>query len=95
VLLIAATIVCLYPIAFMVMLPSVLLSGFAFPRSGMPWFICWVTYLIPVTYFIEMLRGIVLRGADLRDVMPHVIGLTLITAAILGLSIARFRKTLA
>jgi ABC-type multidrug transport system permease subunit len=53
--------------AFMVMLPSVLLSGFAFPRSEMPAIIYAITYAIPVTYFIEMLRGIILRGASFGD----------------------------
>jgi ABC-type multidrug transport system permease subunit len=90
----AKTQVAAMQFAFMVMLPSVLLSGFAFPRSEMPGIIYAATYAIPVTYFIEMLRGIVLRGADLRDLLPHVIGLAVITIAILGLSITRFRKTL-
>ncbi|MHC4991238.1 MAG: ABC transporter permease, partial [Planctomycetota bacterium] len=61
--------------AFMVMLPSVLLSGFVCPRSEMPLLIYLVSFTIPVTYFIEILRGVVLRGADLIDVWPHVVGL--------------------
>jgi ribosome-dependent ATPase len=81
--------------AFIVMLPSVLLSGFMFPRSEMPTVIYLVTYIIPVTYFIEILRGIVLRGADLIDLTPQVIALTICTAVILIASIARFRKQLA
>lgn len=47
--------------AFVIMLPSVLLSGFMFPRSEMPLPIYLVTFAIPATYFIEILRGIVLR----------------------------------
>jgi ABC-type multidrug transport system permease subunit len=80
--------------AFMIMLPSVLLSGFMFPRSEMPLPIYVITFAIPVTYFIEILRGVVLRGAELVDVMPAVIGLTVCTVLILSLSIARFRKRL-
>jgi ABC transporter DrrB family efflux protein len=91
----ASTQVAAMQFAFMVMLPSVLLSGFVFPRSEMPLLIYWLTYTIPVTYFIEILRGIVLRGADLLDLVPHVIGLIAVTLIILTLSIARFRKTLA
>ena len=53
-------------IAFIIMLPSVLLSGFMFPRSEMPLIIQPVSYLLPVTYFIEILRGIVARGLGLR-----------------------------
>jgi len=80
--------------AFVVMLPSVLLSGFMFPRSEMPLIIQLVTYAIPVTYFIEILRGVILRGVAFMDLLPHVIGLSICTAAVLGLSIVRFRKQL-
>ena len=79
--------------AFIVMLPSVLLSGFVFPRSEMPLPIYLITFLIPVTYYLEILRGVVLRGADLADLLGPVFGLTVCMIAILGLSIARFRKT--
>ena len=78
--------------AFMVMLPSVLLSGFMFPRDEMPLLIYLITFLIPVTYFIEILRGVILRGADVLDLAPHVIGLLTCCFALLGLSVARFRK---
>ncbi|MCY2963182.1 MAG: ABC transporter permease [Planctomycetota bacterium] len=56
--------------AFLMMLPSVLLSGFVFPRDEMPLPIYLFSYAIPATYFIESLRGIVLRGADLTDLLP-------------------------
>ena len=80
--------------AFMIMLPTVLLSGFMFPRSEMPLAIYAFTFAIPATYFLEMLRGIVLRGADLLDLVPQVIGLTICCIVILTLSVARFRKQL-
>jgi hypothetical protein len=47
-----------------------------------------------VTYFIEILRGIVLRGAQLSDLLPPVVGLSLCCLALLGVSVARFRKQL-
>ena len=81
--------------AFLMMLPSVLLSGFMFPRENMPWPIYLASFCIPVTYFIEILRGTVLRGADLRDLLPQVFGLSICCLAILSLSVARFRKQLA
>jgi ABC transporter DrrB family efflux protein len=81
--------------AFIIMLPSVLLSGFVFPRSQMPAPIYLLTFLIPVTYFLEILRGIVLRGADVIDLVPHVIGLVICCLVIFGVSIMRFRKQLA
>ncbi len=80
--------------AFMIMLPSVLLSGFMFPRAQMPTPIYLVTFLLPVTYFLEILRGIILRAADFRDLVPFIIGLCICCIALLTLSIARFRKTL-
>lgn len=80
--------------AFLIMLPSVLLSGFMFPRSQMPLPIYLFTFIIPVTYFLEILRGIVLRGADIADLLPHIAGLTLCCIAIIGISLKRFQKQL-
>ncbi|MGQ0632970.1 MAG: ABC transporter permease [Planctomycetaceae bacterium] len=81
--------------AFLMMLPSVLLSGFVFPRTDMPTPIYVLSYFIPVTYFLEILRGVVLRDADFADLVPQVIGLAACCAAILAISVARFRKQLA
>jgi ABC transporter DrrB family efflux protein len=82
-------------LAFMIMLPSILLSGFMFPRSEMPTAIYLVTFAIPATYFLEILRGIVLRGADLADLVPQTAGLSICCLVILALSVTRFRKQLA
>lgn len=84
-----------FQFAFIIMLPSVLLSGFMFPRSQMPGPIYLATFAIPVTYYLEILRAIVLRGADLIDVLPSVFGLSASTMVILGFSLIRFRKQLA
>lgn len=81
--------------AFIIMLPSVLLSGFIFPRSQMPLPIYWVTSAIPVTYYLEILRGIILRGAGFADLLPDIIGLGICCALILLLSITRFQKQVA
>lgn len=80
--------------AFVIMLPSVLLSGFVFPRSEMPLPIYLITFGIPATYFIEILRGVVLRGADFIDLVPWVVGLTICGAVVLILSVLRFQKRL-
>jgi len=80
--------------AFLLMLPTVLLSGFMFPRSEMPFPIYVVSFAIPATYFLAILRGIILRGADLFDLIPQVIGLVLCCIAVLSISLARFRKQL-
>ncbi len=79
-------------VAFAIMLPSVLLSGFVFPRSEMPLPIYLVTFAIPVTYFVEILRGIVLRGAGWNDLMPYALALGACTMIVLTASIGRFRK---
>jgi len=81
-------------LAFMIMLPTVLLSGFMFPRSEMPLAIYVFTFALPATYFLEMLRGIVLRGADMVDLVPQTIGLAICCVVILLLSVTRFRKQL-
>ena len=78
--------------AFLIMLPSILLSGFVFPRSEMPKIIYWISFGIPATYFIEILRGIVLRGAGLVDLAHSVVGLTICCVVILLAAVARFRK---
>ena len=74
--------------AFVIMLPSVLLSGFVFPRAEMPLPIYLITFGIPVTYFIEILRGIVLRGADVFDLLPWIAGLTTCGVIVLMLSVS-------
>lgn len=81
--------------AFLTMLPSVLLSGFMFPRSEMPVPIYLLSFGIPATYFLEILRGIVLRGADLTDLVPQAIGLVACSTVILSIAVNRFRKQLA
>ena len=81
--------------AFIIMLPSVLLSGFMFPRAQMPAPVYALTFAIPVTYFLEILRGIVLRGASFLDLLPSITGLSICTLVILALSLLRFRKQLA
>jgi ABC-type multidrug transport system permease subunit len=79
--------------AYSVILPSVLLSGFLFSRDTMPAVMYWASYLIPVTYFIEIMRGIVLRGSGWADVWPYTAVLIAICFACLGLSALGFRKS--
>ena len=61
--------------AQLVMLPSILLSGFMFPRESMPTLINWIGYLIPATYFIDIMRGIVLSGAGVFELWPDIAAL--------------------
>ena len=80
--------------AFIIMLPSILLSGFVFPREAMPTPIYVFTFLIPATYFIEILRGVILRAADVSDLWPNIVGLVVCCVAVLSISVARFHKQL-
>ncbi len=80
--------------SFLILLPSILLSGFVFPRETMPLPMYLLGFFIPVTYFLEMLRGIILRSANLTDLMPHIFGLSMCCVVILALSMLRFRKQL-
>jgi ABC-2 type transport system permease protein len=79
--------------SFFVMLPFVFLSGFVFPIDGMPMFFQYVSRVIPARYFIELLRGIVLRGAPLSELSEPITWLAGYTVLIIGLAIVRFKKT--
>lgn len=91
---IAANQVQAMQMAMLVMLPSILLSGFVFPRDNMPWPLYILGYLFPVTYFIEILRGIILRGAGALDLIPWIVGLAACSLALPVLSVWRFQKSL-
>lgn len=91
---IAANQVQAMQIAFLVMLPSVLLSGFMFPQESMPLPIYAIGQVLPVTYFIRVLRGIILRDAGFMELWPQGIGLIVIGGFLLTVSAGRFRKTL-
>jgi len=81
-------------LAWLIMLPSVLLSGFMFPRESMPMIMRFIGYLVPATHFMEIIRGIVLRGATLVDLLPEVLTLMFMGFVLLVLSALRFRKKL-
>jgi len=81
--------------SFFVFMPSILLSGFMFPRDAMPVVIGWIGNLIPLTYFLEILRGIILKGIGLTYLWSQVLALIAFIVAILTISILKFRKKLA
>jgi ABC-type multidrug transport system permease subunit len=76
-------------------LPSILMSGFLFPRDTMPGPLYLASNVLPVTFFMEILRGVVVRGAGLLDLWPNVLALLLITTVLLALATVRFRKSAA
>jgi ABC transporter DrrB family efflux protein len=82
-------------LAWLIMLPSVLLSGFMFPRDSMPLVMQAISFVVPATHFMEILRGIVLRGATFMDLLPEVVTLSVMGLVLLVLSAVQFHKKLA
>ncbi len=79
---------------FFVFLPSILLSGFMFPFAGMPRVIQWFAEVLPLTHFLRIIRGVMLRGANLLELWSEVLALLAFTAVMMTLAILRFRKRL-
>jgi ABC-2 type transport system permease protein len=79
---------------FFILLPSILLSGFMFPFDGMPEAAQWIAEALPMTHFMRLIRGVVLRGAELWELRGElaVLGGFLIIA--LTIAVRRFDKTL-
>ncbi len=80
--------------AFFTILPSVFLSGFMFPIASMPPVLQWLSKVIPLTYFLVIDRGIVLKGNSMDILLPQVAMLTVLGTIILLLAVLRFRKRL-
>ncbi|MDH4099563.1 MAG: ABC transporter permease [Nitrospirota bacterium] len=78
--------------SFFVFLPSIYLSGFIFPREGMPDWAAAIGYAIPLTYYLHILRGIILKGIGIEYLWKDVLPLGLLGLGIIVLSISRFRK---
>ncbi|MFM1653221.1 ABC transporter permease [Brevibacillus sp. B_LB10_24] len=81
-------------VSFALILPSVLLSGFMFPRETMPLVIKWLGGLVPLTYFLEILRGIFLKGVGLDALWKDTLGMVIFSCLIITVAILRFRKQL-
>jgi ABC-2 type transport system permease protein len=83
-----------FQFAFLTMLPSILLSGFMFPFEGMPVAAQWIAQLLPLTHFNVIIRGVMLRGADLPEVWPQLAKLAVFLAVMLAIAVLRFKKRL-
>lgn len=75
-------------------LPSILLSGFMFPLEGMPRAVRWIGELIPLTHFVRLSRGILVRGAELGSLHTEIWPLLVFFGVFLGLAMLRFNKRL-
>ncbi len=80
--------------AFFFMLPAFLLSGFTFPIRSMPAVVQYLTYLNPLRYFIEIVRGLFLKGVGISTLWPQILVLSVYGTLVVSLSAARFKKKL-
>jgi len=74
------------------LLPSMLLSGFIFPRETMPLVLQWVSYALPLTYFLTIVRGIIIKGVGVEYLWSQIGWLTLIGLIVFAAAVLRFRK---
>ena len=82
-------------LAFMLVLPQVLLSGLIFPVSAMAAGVRWISYLLPLTYFIQVSRGVMLKATPIGALWQPIALLAVLAVAVLGLAVIRFRGDLA
>jgi ABC-2 type transport system permease protein len=80
--------------SFLFLMPSVMLSGFLFPINNMPEAIRYATVLNPMRWYLEILRGIVMKDVGIAILWPSIAAQTALSLAFLSLAAARFKKTL-
>ncbi len=80
--------------SFFFVLPNILLSGFMFPRQAMPAVFQWIGALLPLTHFLKVLRGILLKGVGVAELWKEMLILLLFATVLIALSVRRFQKTL-
>jgi ABC-2 type transport system permease protein len=82
-------------LAFMLLLPQVLLSGLIFPVSSMAAGVRWISYVLPLTYFVEVSRGVMLKATPITALGEPLGLLAVLAVTVLGLAVFRFRRDLA
>jgi ABC-2 type transport system permease protein len=81
-------------VAFFTFLPQILLSGFMFPFAGMPRPAQWIAEILPLTHFIRLVRGIMLRSAGMFELSRELLALVAFATVAMGFAVLRFRKRL-
>ena len=79
---------------WMTLLPSIFLSGFFFPLEAMPKVLQWISYLIPLRYYLIIIRALLIKGVGAGPIWSEILALTLFGIAIMGAASVRFRKRL-
>jgi len=80
--------------SFFFLLPNIMLSGFMFPREGMPAFAQALGWAIPLTYFLQILRGVILKGVGIAELWPQALALVGFAVLFFTFAVQRFHKTL-
>ena len=81
-------------ISMFTLMPSIFLSGFFFPLASMPLILQWISYMVPLRYFLIISRGIVLKGVGMQAIYPEVISLVIFAVVVMVGAAIRFRKRL-
>ncbi|HYL30455.1 MAG TPA: ABC transporter permease [Gemmatimonadales bacterium] len=81
-------------LSFFFLMPNILLSGFMFPREAMPAPAQWLGALLPLTYYLRILRAILLKGVGTAQVWPESLALVGFALVLVALSVRRFSKTI-
>ncbi len=76
----------------LVLLPSIILSGLIFSRTGMPWFTYWISEILPVSHYLEVTRGIMLKGVGIETLWPSIWPLIILSVVYFAASVLFFRK---
>jgi ABC-2 type transport system permease protein len=79
---------------WMTLLPSIFLSGFFFPIEAMPNVLRWISYIVPLRYYLVIIRALLIKGVGIPAIWQEMLALTLFGLLILGAAAARFRKRL-
>lgn len=81
-------------LAIFFFLPSILLSGFMFPVQGMPESIQWISEILPLTHYLKIVRGIILKGNSITIIWPEVVKILMFMLVVVLLGLKRFKRTL-
>lgn len=83
-----------FQLSFLTLLPSVFISGFIYPIDAMPAVLQLISGVIPLTYFLVVVRGIIIKGVGVESLLPQILALAAFGSILLAVASARFRKRL-
>ena len=81
-------------VTWFTLLPTIFLSGFFFPLAAMPWFLQALSYVIPLRYYLTIIRSILLKGVGTESLGLEIVALAIFGAVMMTVAALRFRKRL-